>query len=510
MAEQDEQQPNGQPEQQPKKKHSVGGEVKVLARHGSVYGLATLLNRMISFIMLPIYTRYLTPADYGTLEIIYLTTNIIAMVIGLRIEAAVSRFYFDFEEQPKRNTVVSTGAVGYGVIAAGLIFCLLPFTDLAARYILDQPDQGALFTIAIITLGIGIVEPIGFAFLRVTHRSFTLMIFRVIGTLVTLSLNIYFVVVLEQGVYGILYSTLIASALMTAGLMIFTLGRTGVRVDWSVLKDMIKFGLPLIPSNMAAYMVHASDRYFIKEYVDMGAAGLYSIGYKIGSLVNSFVTSPFTQIWTPRRFETYKSEGAEQLYARIFTYFVTVSLFVSLMISIMAKEIIIVLVDEAFWPAYKVVPIITLSYTIFSFHYHFNIGIMMKKATKYLAYINVSNGILNLILNILLIRTYGIWGAAFATLFCFIFKVALTFYFSNRFYKISVEWRRIGILFAVAFALYWVGVSIDTGSIWADLALKPLVGVGYLGLLIVTRFFMPEEVAKFKRIIKTRKLDFDD
>lgn len=497
-------------QQKPAKKQSVGSEVKVLARHGSVYGLATLLQRMISFIMLPIYTRYLTPADYGTLELIYLTTTIIATVIGLRIEAAVSRFYFDFEEPRKRNTVVSTGAVGYGGIAAALIFCLLPLTDLGARLILDQPGEGRLFTIAIITLGVGIVEPIGYAFLRVTHRSFTLMIFRVITTVLTLGLNIYFVVVLELGVYGILYSTLIASAIMTTALMIFTLGITGLRVDWTVLKDMIKFGLPLIPSNMAAYMVHASDRYFIKEYVDMGAAGLYSIGYKIGSLVNNFVTSPFTQIWTPRRFETYQNEGAEDLYARIFTYFVTVSLFVSMMVSIMAKEIIILLVDEAFWPAYKVVPIITLSYTIFSFHYHFNIGIMMKKATKYLAYINVSNGILNLILNVILIRAYGIWGAAFATLFCFIFKVVLTYYFSNRFYRIAVEWRRVGVLFAVSFGLYWLGVSIDTGSIWADLALKPLVGLGYFGLLLVTRFFMPEEIAKFKRIIRTRKLEFGD
>ena len=171
-------------------RQSVTSEVKVLARHGSVYGLATLLHRMISFIMLPIYTRYLSPADYGVLELIYLTTNIIAMVIGLRIEAAVSRFYFDYEDLEERNKVISTGTVGYGMIAGGLILAMIPFSGFMATHILDQPDQGALFTIAIITLAVGILEPIGYAWLRVTHRSFTLMIVRVITTLVTLGMNI--------------------------------------------------------------------------------------------------------------------------------------------------------------------------------------------------------------------------------------------------------------------------------------------------------------------------------
>jgi O-antigen/teichoic acid export membrane protein len=489
-------------------KHSVSSEVKVLARHGSIYGLANVLGRIISFIMLPIYTRYLTPADYGTLELIYLTTNIIEMVIGLRIEAAVSRFYFDFKEVNDRNTVVSTATLGYGALAAAMVLLLTPFSGFMATHILDAPDQSALFTIAIITLGVGIVNPIGFAYFRVIHASVTLMTFRVVTTLVTLSLNIYFVVVLKQGVYGILYSSLIAAVLTTIVMMIYVLRRTGFRINWGVLKEMIKFGLPLIPSNMAAYMVHASDKYFIKEYVDMSSAGLYSVGYKIGTLVNSFVTSPFTQIWTPRRFETFTHEGAEKLYARIFTYFVTLSLFVSLMISIMAKEIIIVTVDHAYWPAYKVVPIITLSYTIFSFHYHFNVGIMMKKATKYLAYVNVSNGLLNLLLNLWWIKYWGIWGAAYATLVCFIFKVVMTYYYSNRFFKIEVEWRRVATLFAVAFILYFAGVSIDTGSIWLDLALKPLVGVCYVLLLYFSRFFTGEEIKTFKRIVKTRKFDF--
>lgn len=488
---------------------SVGSEAKLLAKHGSIYGLANILDRLVSFVMIPVYTRYLTPADYGILELIYMTTSIIAMVIGLRIEAAVSRFYFDYEDQKSRNKAISTGFLGYGGLAFGLSLALLPLSGFFAQSILDSQEHTNYFMVALLTLGFGMVLPISYAYFRVTQQSFKLLVFKISLTVVTLGLNIYFVVFAEMGVYGILLATLIAQGVFAVILMFYILARVGLRTDRTLLWEMVKFGLPLIPSNLAAYLVHASDRYFIKEYVAMSSAGLYSLGYKFGALVNQFVTSPFTQIWTPRRFERFQKEGSEAIYARIFTYFVTLSLMVGLGISVLSKEIIMVMATEPFWPAHQVVPIITLSYIVFSFHYHFNVGILMEKKTKFLAYVNVSNGALNLALNFILIPRYGIWGAAFATLACFLFKVALTYYFSNRFHKIVVEWKRVLILFATAFVMYFLITQIETGNLWLNVGVKAVAVLGYPLALYVSRFFTPEEIHKFRRMVKNRRFSFD-
>jgi len=241
----------------------------------------------------------------------------------------------------------------------------------------------------------------------------------------------------------------------------------------------------------------------------MASTGLYSIGYKFGTLVHQFVTSPFIQIWTPRRFEFFDKEGSDRVFARIFTYFCAVSLFVGLMISLLSKEVIRLMTTEAFWSSYLIVPVIVLAYIVFSFHYHFNVGILIKKATKYIAYVNMANAVLNIILNFIIIRRFGVWGAAFTALICYLFKSGMTYYYANRLYPISVEWRRVSILFAGAIALFLAGSLIETGSLWLNAAAKVGVGFSYPLILYWMRMFDSSEIAKIKEIIRTRRLSVD-
>jgi O-antigen/teichoic acid export membrane protein len=489
---------------------SVAKEAKIIARHSVIYGLSNVLDRVVSFIMLPIYTRLLTPADYGVLELIYMTMNVISLVVGLGVESAVVRFYFDYKEESKRKTVISSAIVGYGAIVLFFTLAILPFSGLLAGIVLDSSEQAPLFVVSLITLGLNMILPIVYAYLRAEQKSFRYMITKLLMTITTLGLNIYFVVYAGLGVYGILLASLIAFIVFTVGMVGWTLVRTGLNIDWKLIKEMLKFGMPLIPSNISAYIVHASDRYFIKAYSDLTLTGLYSLGYKIGTLVNQFVASPFIQIWSPRRMEYFDRPDSERIYARIFTYFCILSFYVGLMISLLSKEVIQFMAAEEFWPAYKVVSIVVLAHIIFSFHFHFSIGIMMKKATKYIAYVNVANGVLNLILNFILIKRYDIWGAAVATLICFIFKVALTYYYSNRFYKISMEWRRLAYLCGVALGMYFLAFQISTGSIWIDIIIKGSIGMTYPIVLYLIGFFTDDELKRLKHVIKTRKLEFKE
>ncbi len=488
---------------------SVASEAKLIVRHSSIYGLSNILGRAVSFLLLPLYTRFLTPADYGILELIHLTTSVISLVIGLGIEGAVSRFYFDYDTDDKRNVVISSAVVGYGSVAVILILSMLPFSGFMAKTILDSSERMSLFILALLALALGIVMPIFFTYMRVRQKSFQYMMANVIMTSITLSLHIYFIAFAKLGVFGLLLSNLIVTSLFTVILGFITLRQTGFKVDYRLLRDMLKFSLPLVPASISGFVVHTSDRYFIKTYFDLTSTGLYSLGYKFGALINELITSPFVQIWNPRRYEFFGKEGYELIYARIFTYFCCVTFFAGLMLSLLSKEVIYFMTTEPFWPAYKIIPLIALTQIVFSFSYHFNVGIIMEKATKYLAYINVANGILNLVLNFILIKRYNIWGAALATLICFIFKAYMTFYFSNRFHKVIVEWFRLIMLFVVSIGLYFIGITISTGSIWIDIACKLLIGFSFPVVLYLIRFFDSEEIKRFKHIIKTRKLDFE-
>jgi len=433
---------------------TVTSELKVISKHSSIYGLSNILNRVVSFILLPVYTHYLTPADYGLMDLIYFTTAFIGMVLEMGINSAVSRFYFESNDQKKRNIVVSSAFYGFGIGSTLIVLAFIAVSQPLTELIFKEDTYTNLMIIALSALALEIYIQAAYTYIRVRQRSHVLMFVSVARLIMQLSLNILFIVYYEMGVLGILLGTLISNGVLVTFLLPYVLRETGIKFSWSKLKEMIKFGLPLIPSNLMGYIVNVSDRYFLNSFTNLSMTGIYTLGYRFGILVNEFVTSPFGQIWMPRRFEYCQKEDSERIFARIFTYFCLASFFVGLGIATLTKDVIQIISDEAYWDAYMVVPLIILSYIIASFQMHFNIGILIKKKTKYIMYINIVTAISNLILNYFLIREYHIWGAAYATIISFALKTTLFYIIGNRLIKIAIEWARIIKIVAVAGLMY--------------------------------------------------------
>ena len=474
------------------------GEMKLILRHSLTYSVANMLNRMVAFVMIPIYTRFLSPADYGILELISISLGLLSIVVASGITEAVSRFYFDFEDQKDRNRVFSVGLISFAVLGVAIFVLLAPFSGWISELILDSSEQGSFFLIAIGYMGMGLVLQLIFAYLRVVHRSITLTLTNLAGLVVGVSLNILFVVVLEIGVEGILLATLISQALQVMVLVPMTVRAVGLQFDFPLFRDMFRFGFPLIFSQISHQLVTASDRFFIRSFAGLADTGLYSLGYKLGALVITFVATPFDMIWAPRRFEHFGEEEAEKNFARIFTLFIFVITLVGLFISILAKDLLVLAVEESFWDAHKVIPIITLTYVLYSFYYHFNVAILMKKKTRLYAGINIATGLLNLVLNYFLIKEYSIWGAAVATLICYIFKPALTYYYANQISRIRMETRNIIVILSTALAIYAVCSLIDTGNVYANLLVKTVIGLGHVAILYFMKVLTDEEIARLK------------
>ena len=477
-------------------------ELKVILRHSLTYSVSNMLSRMVSFVMIPVYTRFLSPADYGILELITITLNLMSVVLAAGVTEAVSRFYFDYDDQKKRNIVISTGLIGFIAIATVSFSVFAPLSGFLADFILGSSSMGSFFLIAFGYLAMSLILQVIFAYFRVVHRSITLTLSSLAGLLVSLLLNIYFVVYLEIGVQGILLATLITHTLQVIVLIPMTVKKVGLHFDLELIKRMFRFGFPIIFSQLAHQVVTASDRFFIKVFCTLADTGLYSLGYKLGALVITFVATPFDMIWTPRRFEHFGKEDYEQVFSRMFTYFIFVVTLVGLYISILTEDLLKLAVTEPFWEAAKVVPIITLTYVLYSFYYHFTIGILMKKKTTLYAMINIATGALNLTLNYFLIKAYFVWGAAVSTLICYIFKPAVTYYFSNRLHPIYMETKRLSMIIVCAIIVYGICALIDTGNPYYNIVLKSLCGTLYVLSLYVFRFFSDDEIRKAKELVK--------
>ena len=341
-------------------------ETKLLARHSVIYGIGNLLNKFASILLLPVYTRFLTPTDYGINELVGLSMNIISILLSTSISTSIYRFYYEYKDENDRNQVVSTAIITLFSLNIIIFLCLCPFTGTMAKYILDSEKLYLYFIISLMTLVFQSVVGIGYNYLRVKEQSLKYTILSSGKLLFAISLNIYFIVFLKLGVLGILLSTLITSIVMFIIVIIPILLKTGLTFSYNKLKEMMKFGLPIIPAQFGAFLVHLSDRFFIKEYISIADAGLYSLGYKIGNLPGNFVASPFNQIWAPRRYQIIKDANSSQIFGQILTYFLFIMIFCGLFVSCVAKEIIMIMADSKFWSAYAIVPYIVIAGIIFN------------------------------------------------------------------------------------------------------------------------------------------------
>lgn len=474
---------------------SLRSESKVILRHGSVYGLATILGQAVSILLLPLYTRYLTPADYGALEILYFISGILSIFIGLGVTEAMSRFYFDREDTAWRNRVVSTTILGMGLVCfacSALLSLLSPF---AARLFLDSTRYSIHFTVLFLSMAMQFLTSIIATYLRVRRRSGIFFFFSLTQTVATIGLNILFIVALRWGSLGMLAATFVASGLTGVIATTMVLARTGLAFDTALFRDMAKFGLPLIPSSLGSQVAISSDRYFVKAYVSLADAGLYSLGYKFGAIMHRFLTAPFIQVWIPRRLERYGRGDAEKAFARVFTYFLAFLTFASLAVSLLARDLVRILTTERYWTACRIVPLIALAHIVHVFYYHFTIPITYSKRTKYYAYLNVSIGIANLLLNFLLIPRYGAWGAGAATLVTYLGRSAFVYLLASRLDKVVFEVGNAVWIVGIACCLYFAGALLSQERILLDLLVQCAVVLVYPVLLVLFGVLTTEELS---------------
>lgn len=481
---------------------NVKAELKRLAQHGAIYGIAGILSRLIGFIMIPVYTHYLSPSDYGINELVGLTTEVIGIVLGLGIADAIYRFYYDESETYSPNTVFSTACVGVTISSFLLLGLIGMFSKPLTAVILEESSQHIYILLALATLWFNQQVNFIYTYLRISEASTKYLVVSLLKLIMALGLNILFIVGMRMGVLGLFISNCITAAVFAIGLYPFLLRRVGISFSWRLAKKMLRFSLPVIPSNLASLVVNASDRYFVKVYLSIADAGIYGLGYKLGNVVFYLVRVPFMQIWDPRKYALYSQGAPKEMFAQVATYFAGTMIFFGLGISIFVHDIIKVISPAAYWSAAQYVPAVTLCYIIYAMDHHVGFGILIAKKTEYWAYTNLAMGGVNIGLNFLLIPTYGVWGAVWATFISLSFKVACLYFIGKRFFHIPFEWRRMSAMLLTAILLFSVRRFIVTSDLVIAILYDAAFWAVYPVLLWLFNIIRPQEKQMIVSLLK--------
>ena len=479
-------------------KNKPKSELKFLFKHSSIYGIGNLLSRAVAFLMLPLYTRYLTPTDYGILELIDVTSGMIGIVIGLGLDTAVSRFYYESEDEGDRRAVISTAYwLAGGVAITGALFAAL-FSVPIAKLVLNSAADSRLFLVSFGSLALSIIMELNLLYLRLHYKSVVFNAISIISLVLGVSLNIVFIVFFHWGVFGILMTSVVTRLLIAVPLTSWVLLRSGIGFHRGLARQMIRFGAPLIPSTLGTTLVNYSDRYFLKHFATIADAGIWGLANKLGTSIHMLITSPFIMTFVPRRFEIAQRPDAKATYGRVSEFFFLGLLTSGLLVAVFADEILRVMTTPPFFRAAGLVPLVVLAMVFYGMRYHFEFGILYMKKTHHYAIINVATAILHIGLNLVLVRAHGVWGAAWAAVTAMVFNTTATYVAGQRLYPIPFAIGRKLRILGIATAVYIAARFIHAPSLLAEIALKGLLLTAYPALLLLTRSVRGEDVARMR------------
>jgi len=467
-----------------------------LSKHSLIYSFGVAITQLVSFLLLPVYTRYLTPDDYGVLEIFQVTLSILTVLFVMGLNSALFRSYYACDDDRDRKAVVSTAFLFLTATCALLTLVMVALASSLSRALFDSGDYVFYFQLVFITVFCDAGAALGLSVFRAREESTKYALVTVGRFVVAAVLNVIYVMVLHKGVLGLLEGGMIAAALtyvLLVGTVLVKAGR-----DFSVpeLKRMLSFGLPLVPAGLAAWIMTMADRYFIKFLSTPEDLGLYSLGYKFGLPIHMLIVGPFQLAWVPFIFAMAREENAREVYARVLTYFLLVAACAALALSVLAEELVALMSTPPFREAYKVVPLIALSYLFYGCYFVFMVGINLEGKTKYTALMAGMAACLNLGLNYVLIPDHGMMGAAIATVVSYLTLPIGVFFISRRYYRIDYEWARVGRIAVAAAAVYAGSIFVDNDSMAVAAVLKMLLLLAFPLLLYLSGFFRADEMEK--------------
>jgi O-antigen/teichoic acid export membrane protein len=413
-----------------------------LFKSSAIYTASNVINTAIPVLLLPVMTRYLTPAEYGIVATFLTGTMIMVSLVGLRLNFAVGRAYVDQSKKGLAEYVGTAFTIFLASLAVNFILLYFVRVPLGAFF---NIDPGWVLLIVVVAF-CKVCASVLLIIWRMEERAFPYGLFTIAGTAVQIALAILLVVVLGLHWQGRVLSIVISSAALAALAFYILLKKVDIRagVNRAHAREMLHFGVPLIPAALSGWVLNMSDRLFLSAMVGLEATGLYTAGYALGNVIGILQNS-FGLAWLPVVYKKLKSKepGIKRSLVK-FTYLHHVVIIaLALTLSFSAPYILSVLVGKEFQGASEFVLLISLGYAFNGMFRMVVCYIGFARRTYLIAVASGTACVVNLVLNYVLIKRNGAIGAAQSTFISFVVLYLVAFYLSSRVYKMPWRlWRR--------------------------------------------------------------------
>ena len=426
--------------------------VRRVFSHLAVYGSGEILLFAISFLLVPIYTRVLTPAEYGVLGLLLLLRAFLRPLNQLGLDESFLRFYYDCGDDDARRSLTGTTLVAIGLASGLVLTVLLAGAPAFSRLLLGSAEHA--WTLRLLALN-GFLQAflcVPHSLLRIRNEPARFARWTVGGGLGATAGRLVLVVGLRMGVFGIMLADLLVSVVLVAGLSRVVERPIG-RFSWRWAREMLRYGLPRVPNTLLQQVTMMSDRFFLRLSRPLSDVGIYQLGGTIANVLRIYPEA-FRRAWMPFAFEKMDEPDGPRQFAQLATVAFAVLAFGTLGIAILAGPVVQIMTPPQFHGAGAVVPLLVLSVALQGAATFLTTSLSVAKRTRALPVAAAVASGVTLTGHVTLIPRFGLLGAAAATATGQAALVVVMAVAAQRLYRIPYETGRLLRTALVGLVLY--------------------------------------------------------
>lgn len=479
--------------------------IKHFLKDTLIYGLATVLPRVINFLLVKIHTDALPASSYADNTNFYIWAGLLAVLLTYGIETSFFRFY---NTENKKDSIISTSFISITITTVVFVILAYSFSDFFIN-IFDFEENPLRLKLLIAILAIDTLSIVPFAYLRATNKSISYATIKLVNVFVIVIINLLFLkyipMYLEQGVIlpeiiqsnydltpkvnYIFIANLVGSAISFLLLIPFLI-KFKISFDWILLKKMLNYGWPILVAGIAYVINENLDKYLIGKMIDKETMGIYSAVYKLAIFMNLYIMA-FKLGAEPFFFNQASKENAKEIYAQILKYFTIVGAFALLGI-IVFIDVLKHFINENYWSALAIVPIILLANLLLGIYHNLSVWYKLTDKTRFAMYFSLLAAFITIVVNLIFIPIIGYMASAWATLLAYGSMVIASYFFGRKHYPVPYEIKKI-----MNYILISVGLSTLSFLYFRDQLLISIVM-----MLLFGAFIFWNEQAQLKLMFK--------
>jgi len=467
----------------------VSGYLRRLATTGAAYTAASIFSKLVAVALLPLYTRYLTTADYGAAEVMFAAVVSASIVVRLGLLEALLRFYYKDDESP--DTVVGTSFAALFWLSTAAALVALPFAQPISEALLDEPAAD-LARISIGGLWVLTMFEYLLTLFRLEERARAYFTTTMLSVVAAIALTVVLVVGAGEGARGLLLGSYASGAVFVLGLIWVHRRRLSLRIDRPLLRRLLRFGLPTMPAELSLYALNFVDRVIIARSLGLAEAGLYALAVKFAQAVNVLVRG-FQLAWPPLAYSIREDGEARRVYAAVVTWFTAGCTFVVVGMWLLSRWIVRALAAPKFFEAFEPIGLLAAGVTLYALYMVLVVILGRTGRTEFNFPATAAALAANVALNLILVPAFGIVGAAVALVASYLVVLALMYGFTQRLFPVPYEWARLARVVFAAAALVAAGELLLPTAGAGGLLSRSALWLAYPLALFASGFFTPAE-----------------